>query len=179
MFTILFIVFVSIVVMGLVAGFIFSLATGKKDEEVFDDEDVNYKDFEEKFIEQVNEGKKYQHFLNVASQTDCAMIRSLLDAEGICTYTENENVNGAYGGIGNAMTNLFCIKLYILNEDYDKALEIVADFIRKKAARLSEGSEKNNFEASLTILAGIIASPYAIDKDHEMLGISIKSKESE
>lgn len=35
MFTILFIVFVSIVVMGLVAGFIFSLATGKKDEEVF------------------------------------------------------------------------------------------------------------------------------------------------
>lgn len=50
---------------------------------------------------------------------------------------------------------------------------------RKKAARLSEGSEKNNFEASLTILAGIIASPYAIDKDHEMLGISIKSKESE
>lgn len=179
MFSVLMIVFISVIAAGLICFFIFSLSSGKTVEKDFADEDVNYDDFEEKFIAEVNSGRKYQHFLNMASQSDCAMLRSLLDAEGIFTYTENENINGVYGGVGSAITNLFCIKLYILNDDYDKALEIVADFIRKKAERLSEGSDKNKFESSLTNLAGILASPYVIDKDHEILGISIKSKVKE
>lgn len=167
---------IPIALSALIVFYIRFLTAEKKVKDNFDDEDVNYESFEDKFIEQIKSGKKYQHFLDVASQSDCAMIRSLLDADGIFTYTENENVNGAYGGMGNAITNLFCIKIYILNEDYDKALEIVADFIRKKASRLSEGSNKNGFEASLQTLASILASPYTIDKDYEILGISIKKK---
>ena len=61
-------------------------------------ESVDYTSFEEKFFDEVRNGKKYQHFLNLSSQMDCMFIRSILSAVNIPTYVEGENVNKMYGG---------------------------------------------------------------------------------
>ena len=55
-------------------------------------ESIDYTSFEEKFFEEVRNGKKYQHFLNLCSQMDCMFIRSVLSSMNIPTYIEGENV---------------------------------------------------------------------------------------
>lgn len=85
-------------------------------------------DFEHNFFERTKTGEKSQLFLSLAAQQDCAIIRSLLQAENIPSYTEGEHMNNIYGGITGSMTSVVAIKLYILCNDYDKALEIVKNY---------------------------------------------------
>jgi len=54
---------------------------------------IDYSKFEESFFENVRKGKKYQHFLNLSSQLDCMLIRSILASMKIPTYVEGENMN--------------------------------------------------------------------------------------
>ena len=54
---------------------------------------IDYSKFEESFFENVRKGKKYQHFLNLSSQSDCMLIRSILASMKIPTYVEGENTN--------------------------------------------------------------------------------------
>lgn len=147
------------------------------DANVEESNQIDYTDFDEKMFEQVRNGEKYQHFLNISNHADCALIRSMLASADIYSYIENEKMNGAYGGIANTMNQLFCIKLYILQKDYDEALEIVSDFIKNIVERLSKGSDKSKFKKTLLTLASIAAAPYSIDKDNELLGITIMPKE--
>lgn len=85
-------------------------------------------DFEHDFFNRTQNGEKSQLFLSLAAQQDCAMIRSLLQAENIPTYTEGEHMNNIYGGITGSMTSVVAIKVYILCSDYDKAFEIVKSY---------------------------------------------------
>jgi len=48
-------------------------------------------------------------------------------SEGIPSYVEGEHMNNIYGGISGTMTTVVAIKLYILCNDYEKALEIIKD----------------------------------------------------
>lgn len=143
------------------------------------EEKIDYTDFEDKMIDQVQDGKKYQHFLNIGNRADCALIRSMLSSADIYSYTENEKVNTLYGGFAGTINQMFCIKLYILTDDYEEALEIVSDFIKSKIARLSKKSDKSKFEKTLKTLAKIAAAPYLVDKEDELLGITIMPKEKE
>lgn len=73
---------------------------------------------------------------NIKSR-NCTLIRGLLQVEGISTYTEGEHMNSIYGGISGTMNAVVAIKLYILSKDYDKAYEIVKDYINEKIHRIT------------------------------------------
>ncbi len=138
-------------------------------------ENVNFNKFEEKFFENVRNGKRYQHFLNLSSQLDCMMLRSILSSMEIPTYIEGLNMNNIYGGASSLITNVFKIKLYILVDDYDEAFLVVKDYIRNKVEQLSsrDGKDKN-----IKILE-ILAAPYIISNSQEILGITIINKKIE
>ena len=46
-------------------------------------------------------------------------------------------MNSIYGGISGTMNAVVAIKLYILSKDYDKAYEIVKDYINEKIHRIT------------------------------------------
>ena len=85
-------------------------------------------DFEKGFFERTQAGEKSQLLITLASQQDCAIIRSLLQAENIPSYTEGEHMNNIYGGLSGTMTTVVAIKLYILCADYDKAVDIIKNY---------------------------------------------------
>ena len=85
-------------------------------------------DFEKGFFERTQAGEKSQLLLTLASQQDCAIIRSLLQAENIPSYTEGEHMNNIYGGLSGTMTTVVAIKLYILCADYDRAVDIIRNY---------------------------------------------------
>ena len=138
-------------------------------------ESVDYTSFEEKFFDEVRNGKKYQHFLNLSSQMDCMFIRSILSAVNIPTYVEGENVNKMYGGTATFWTNVFKIKLYILVDNYDEASIIVRDYIKNKVNSLSEKYGKDKYLKLLEVLA----APYNISPSQELLGITILDKDKD
>ena len=138
------------------------------------DKTVDYTDFEEKFFKEVRDGKDWQHFLNVSSQSDCMLIRSILSSMEIPTYTEGEHINKIYGGMSTCLTNVFKIKVYILVDDYDEAITIVKDYIKNKINSLSSRQGKDTYIKALEILA----APYIISTSQEMLGISIMCKKN-
>ncbi len=135
-------------------------------------ENVNFNKFEEKFFENVRNGKRYQHFLNLSSQLDCMMLRSILSSMEIPTYIEGLNMNNIYGGASSLITNVFKIKLYILVDDYDEAFLMVKDYIKNKVESLSSREGKDKYLKMLEVLA----APYIISNAQEILGISIMSK---
>lgn len=139
------------------------------------DEAEDYTQIEEKFFENVRNGKKYQHFLNLSAQIDCFMIRSMLASMDIPTYTEGENVNNIYGGASTCLTSVFKIKLYILIEDYEEAFEVVKDYINNKAETLAERDGKDKYIKVFELLA----APYIISNSQEMLGIVVLPKKTE
>lgn len=136
------------------------------------EEIIDYTPFQEIFFEKVREGEDYQHFLKIASQIDCSILRSILSSAKIPTYVEGENTNGIYGGGANLLNNLFSIRLYILTKDYDEALLIVTDFIKNKVERLAENGDDKPFMKILEVLA----APYNISSKQDLLGITIMEK---
>lgn len=120
-----------------------------KQEENFSEEQIEeninetIEDFDEKFFEYTRNGEKYQHFLSLSSMRDCALIRGLLQADNIPSYTEGEHMNSIYGGLAGTMNAVVAIKLYILYKDYDRAIEIIKDFLEQKIERISSESEKS------------------------------------
>ncbi len=139
-----------------------------------EEEPVDYTAFEEKLFEEVRNGKDYQHFLNLSSQLDCMLIRSFLASMQIPTYVEGGNLNKIYGGTSTAVTTVFKMKLYILVEDYDEALEVVKDYIKNKEKSLSEKSGSDKYLKVLELMA----APYNISASQEMLGITIFAKKT-
>jgi hypothetical protein len=101
----------------------------KKDDKNTDKkEGEDLPDFEKGFFERTQAGDKSQLLLSLASQQDCAIIRSLLQAENIPSYTEGEHMNNIYGGLSGTMTTVVAIKLYILCAYYDKAVDIIKNY---------------------------------------------------
>ena len=139
-----------------------------------ENESVDYTNFEEKFFEEVRNGKEYQHFLNISSQMDCIVIRSVLAAMNIPTYIESEHINKIYGGTATFLTTVFKIKLYILVDDYDEASIVIMDYIKNKVNSLSEKHGKDKYLKILELLAAL----YNISPSQEILGITILNKKS-
>ena len=144
------------------------------DETNINEKNIDYSKFEELFFENVRKGEKYQHFLNLSSQLDCMLIRSILASMKIPTYVEGENINKIYGGTATFITTVFKIKLYILIDDYDEAFIVVKDYIKKKLESLSSRKGKDKYLKAFQILS----APYIISNSQEILGISIMSKKT-
>ena len=86
--------------------------------------------YEKGYFERIRQGEQSQQFLAVGSFFVCSFIRSLLAAENIPTYTENEHINTMYSLNTLSGNSGFAIKVFILISDYDRAYEIVSDFIK-------------------------------------------------
>ncbi|MBR5645694.1 MAG: hypothetical protein IKX23_03530 [Treponema sp.] len=86
-------------------------------------------DYEKGYFERIRRGEQSQQFLSVGNFSVCSFLRSLLAAENIPTYTENEHVNSMYSLNALSGNSSFSIKVYILISDYVRAYEIVSDFI--------------------------------------------------
>ena len=85
--------------------------------------------FEKGYFERIRNGEQSQQFLSVGSMTVCSILRSLLAADGIPTYTENEHVNRMYSLNTLPGNSAFSIKVFILIADYDRAYDIVSNYI--------------------------------------------------
>ena len=133
------------------------------------DDNVDFTQFEEKFFDAVKSGKEYQHFLNLSSQFDCMLIRSILASMNIPTYAEGMNINKLYGGAYISSTTDFKIKLYILIDDYDDALVAVKDYIKSKIDSEPSVTDRNK---ALQILELLVASS-TVSNPQELFGISI------
>ena len=101
------------------------------DEKEHDEAIKQIESFEKGYFERVRNGEQTQQFLAVGSNMMCSFLRSLLSAENIPTYTENEHVNSMYSLNALSGNSAFSIKVYILVADYDRAYEIISDFISK------------------------------------------------
>lgn len=109
---------------------------------------------------------------------DCSLIRGLLQVEGISTYTEGEHMNSIYGGISGTMNAVVAIKLYILSRDYDKAYEIVKDYVNEKIQRITrDGEENRNSNIRSGILVFLSGTP--VNVGQESLGIVVLPKVEE
>lgn len=68
------------------------------------------------------------------------MLRSLLDAEGIAYSVQNDHFGGLYPGL-----NIFALNeriIYVAEPDYERALQVVNDFLNTTQRPSREVSEQ-------------------------------------
>jgi ABC-type antimicrobial peptide transport system permease subunit len=141
--------------------------------DVKDDSENN--EIEELFFKEVSSGKEKYRFLKISSQFDLMFIKSLFQSESIPYYVEFEKISrtrpGMYvGDLGNY--NL----LYILDDDYDDALEVVKNYMQTKKHNKENISEnKENIRNLSEVIIGNWKVPSATDID----GIEIMYKEND
>lgn len=107
--------------------------------------------FDEKYFERIRNGERSQQFLSIGGVKDCVMIRSLLYSENIPTYTENESINKIYTIAPDAPADSsFAIKMFILIADYEKAYEIVKDYVEScNPQEKTSESEENKKDSEI------------------------------
>lgn len=162
-----------------------SLADLYTNEEEHNEAIKQSEEFEKGYFERVRNGEQTQQFLSVGGQMACSMIRSLLFAENIPTYTENEHANSFYSLNNLSSSSAFSIKVFILVADYDRAYEIVSDFVSKCDRANTEESEqenetentaKNRTKATGAILTGCFFVPMPDGSQDKPMGITILPK---
>jgi hypothetical protein len=89
-------------------------------------------EFSKAFFERVQSGEKAQPFLQLANQSDCALLQGMLQSAGIPSYTDFTHINKFYGPLTDATTSGLSIKLQILVNDYEDALAVVNDYTGSK-----------------------------------------------
>jgi hypothetical protein len=114
------------------------------------------------FFDEVNKGKTKIKFLKIDSQFDLMFIKSLFQSESIPYYIEFENISrirpGMYiGDLGNY--NL----LYILDEDYNYAIDIIKDYIENKKSIKGKTENKENIRNITEVMLGNWKVPSAND----------------
>jgi hypothetical protein len=102
-------------------------------ETAFDDA-KNTDEFSKQFFERAQSGEKAQQFLQLANQTDCALLQGMLQSAGIPSYTDFTHINKFYGPLTEATSSGLSIRLQILINDYDDALSVVKDYIKTKGS---------------------------------------------
>ena len=162
-----------------------SLADLYTNEEEHNEAIKQSEEFEKGYFERVRNGEQTQQFLSVGGQMACSMIRSLLFAENIPTYTENEHANSFYSLNNLSSSSAFSIKVFILVADYDRAYEIVSDFVSKCDRANTEESEQDNktentakniTKATGAILTGCFFVPMPDGSQDKPMGITILPK---
>ncbi len=147
------------------------------DEKEHDEAIKQIENFEKGYFERVRNGEQTQQFLAVGSMMMCSFLRSLLSAESIPTFTENEHVNSMYSLNALSGNSAFSIKVYILVADYDRAYEIISDFItshkKEESDQKSENPVKTIAKAAVTGMFFVNMPDGAEEKVH---GITVLPK---
>jgi hypothetical protein len=154
----------------------FFILFGKKKSENNNDEELSDNDseengnneIEEQFYNEVRNGKEKYKFLKIDNQFDLMFIKSLFQSENIPYYIEFENISrmrpGMYvGDLGNY--NL----LYILDEDYNDAVEIVQEYIKTK----KETSNENGNKETIRNISEVLLANWKVPSANDTNGIEI------
>lgn len=153
------------------------------DEKAHDEAIKQSAEFELDYFERVRNGEQIQQFLAIAGQPASAMIRSLLYAAGIPSFAENEHINAMYSLNTLPTASAFAIKVFILVADYDRAYEIVADFLSKQ--ELTAEKEKADGEeataatvkkATGAVMTGLFFMPMPDGSQDKPMGVTILPK---
>ena len=154
------------------------------DEKAHDEAIKQSGEFELNYFERVRNGEQTQQFLAIAGQPASAMIRSLLCAAGIPSYAENEHINAMYALNNLNSSSAFAIKVYILVADYDRAYEIVTDFLSKqehikekeKAEGEEESAAKTAKKVADAVMTGLFFMPMPDGSEDKPMGVTILPK---
>ena len=163
-----------------------SLSDLYTDEKEHDEAIKKAASYELDYFERVRKGEQTQQFLAVGDMTSSSMIRSLLCAENIPTFAENEHINSMYSLNHLAASSAFSIKIFILVADYDRAYQIVSDFIAKcerapeKQDETSENAAGNISstvkKVAAAVTTGFFFIPMPDGSEEKTMGISILPK---
>ena len=153
------------------------------DEKAHDEAIKQSAEFELDYFERVRNGEQIQQFLAIAGQPASAMIRSLLYAAGIPSFAENEHINAMYSLNTLPTASAFAIKVFILVADYDRAYEIVADFLSKQELT-AEKEKADGEEAAATpekkatgaVMTGLFFMPMPDGSQDKPMGVTILPK---
>ena len=147
------------------------------DEKEHDEAIKQIESFEKGYFERVRNGEQTQQFLSVGSMMMCSFLRSLLAAENIPTFTENEYVNSMYSLNALSGNSAFSIKVYILVADYDRAYEIISDFI---ATHQKEETDQKSENPVKTIAKAAVTGMFFVNmpdgSEEKVLGITVLPK---
>lgn len=147
------------------------------DEKEHDEAIKQLESFEKGYFERVRNGEQTQQFLAVGSLHMCSFLRSLLAAENIPTYTENEHVNSFYSLNALSGNSAFSIKVFILVSDYNRAYEIISDFVNSHKAREQENdSEKSIKTTASAVISGLFFVSMPDSVEEQIHGITILPK---
>ncbi len=116
--------------------------------------------FEKGYFERIRNGEQSQQFLSVGSMMICSLLRSLLAAEGIPTYIQNEHVNSMYSLNSLSGNSAFSIKVFILIADYDRAYEIISDYI---SAHEKVDEEKTSMKSPKTVAKAVLSGMFFVN----------------
>lgn len=122
-------------------------------EEEHDKAMAEAQEYEKGYFERIRQGEQSQQFLAVGSFFVASFLRSLLAAENIPTYTENEHINSMYSLNALNGASSFAIKIFILISDYDRAHKIISDFIAKHEKTDEEGPSIKDIKTTAKALA--------------------------
>ena len=149
------------------------------DEKEHDEAIKQIESFEKGYFERVRNGEQSQQFLSVGSMMMCSFLRSLLAAENIPTYTENEHVNSMYSLNALSGNSAFSIKVFILVSDYDRAYEVISDFISTREHK-EEDSEKTAADTIKTVASAVATGMFFVNmpegSEEKVHGITILPK---
>ena len=150
------------------------------DEKEHDEAIKQIENFEKGYFERVRNGEQTQQFLAVGSLMMCSFLRSLLAAENIPTFTENEHVNSMYSMNALSGNSAFSIKVYILVADYDRAHEIISDFIESHKREENEEKSKTAENSIKTITKAAVTGMFFVNMpdgaEEKVLGITVLPK---
>jgi hypothetical protein len=150
---------IGIILVVLVIILFFAIINSNKDENNSHKEDIEINEkttneIEELFFQETSNGEEKYKFLKIDNQFDLMFVKSLFQSENIPYYVEFENISrmrpGMYiGDLGNY--NL----VYILEKDYNDALEVVKHYIKtKKKNRINETDKKEKPRNVAEVLFG-------------------------
>ena len=154
------------------------------DEKAHDEAIKQSGEFELDYFDRVRNGEQTQQFLAIAGQPASAMIRSLLCAAGIPSYAENEHINAMYAMNNINSASAFAIKVFILVADYDRAYEVVTDFLAKqeraeekeKAEGEEESAAKTAKKVAGAVMTGLFFMPMPDGSESKAMGVTILPK---
>lgn len=154
-----------------------SLSSMYENEEAYNEAAKELENFDKEYFTRVNAGEKCQQFLSIGSQQDCALLQSLMYAQGIPSYVENQNINRMYGA-NTAAVSAFAMKLYILTEDYDEAYKIVTDYCSSNELRNADqpADEKISVPETAAIVTGLVFCTVPPNVQQRGIGITILPK---
>ena len=135
-----------LVAAALIAVFIFALIKRKSDTEKESQaqkgqvqEQQEFRDLNQDFLDKAG-GRSSIQVVNTYNLNDLMILRSLLDAEGVCTWVDFENMQSLFPGVTISGYSDSCISVF--REDKELSKEIISEYLINVQNNQAESSGK-------------------------------------